>query len=202
MNTEPVGLLPASDEPNDYLAADDVIDHGHPEIRALAGRLRRSSPEATARTAFEYVRDEIAHSGDVQEWSAAYRASDVLVRRNAICHGKAHLLAAVLRAQGIRAGLCYQRLNVLHGLVAVHWPAREGGAAGRWVRLDPRGNKPGVDAGFATVPGEERLAWAVDPAAGEFDCPTVYPSTPPVLLRALAEARPGVQGYGHPPLEL
>ncbi|MGK4582304.1 transglutaminase domain-containing protein [Kitasatospora sp. HPMI-4] len=97
-NAGPMRLRPASAALADYLAADEVIDHGHPEIRALADRLRGVRPEAGARAAFEYVRDEIAHSGDVGEWSAAYRASDVLANRNAICHGKAHLLTALLRA--------------------------------------------------------------------------------------------------------
>ncbi|MFB7666542.1 transglutaminase family protein [Kitasatospora sp. NPDC056138] len=197
MNPGPIGLSPASADLADYLAADDVIDHRHPEIRVLADRLCGDSRQAGARAAFEYVRDEVAHSGDVGEWSAAYRASDVLASRNAICHGKAHLLTALLRAQGTAAGLCYQRLGVLHGLVAVHWPA-----TGGWVRLDPRGNKPGADARFAAEPGAERLAWVPDPAAGEFDYPTVYPSTPPVLRRALARARPGEQGFGHLPSEL
>ncbi|WP_371498489.1 transglutaminase family protein [Kitasatospora sp. NBC_00374] len=195
MTTEPPPLRPASTDPADYLAADDVIDHGHPEIRALADRLRRDSVRESARAAFEYVRDRVAHSADLGRWSAAYRASDVLAAGDAICHGKAHLLTAVLRAQGIPAGLCYQRLDVLHALVAVHWPRPEGG--GTWVRLDPRGNKPGVDAQFATDPADERPAWPVDPARGEFWYDTVYPATPDGLRTALATADPGRTGYGY-----
>ena len=64
-----------------------------------------------------------------------------------------------LRANGIPAGLCYQRLVMdretegfmLHGLNAVLLP--EFG----WYRIDPRGNKRGVDARFD--PPNERLAW-------------------------------------------
>ncbi|MEV4615190.1 transglutaminase family protein [Kitasatospora sp. NPDC049258] len=200
MTTVPIPLRPASADLADYLAADDVIDHHHPRIRALARHLRGDSAERSARAAFEHVRDRVAHSADLGRWSAAYRASDVLAAGNAICHGKAHLLTALLRAQGIPAGLCYQRLEVLHGLIAVHWPDAAGG--GRWVRLDPRGNKPGVDARFATDPAEERLAWPVDPARGEFDYATVHPATPPALLAALATARPDRTGYGYLPTEL
>ncbi|MER8183496.1 transglutaminase family protein [Kitasatospora sp. NPDC094015] len=196
MSTVPILLRPASPDLADYLAADDVIDHHHPQVRALALRLRGDSVESGARAAFEYVRDEVAHSADAGRWSGAHRASDVLAAGDAICHGKAHLLAAVLRAQGVPTGLCYQRLEVLHGLVAVHWPG------GGWVRLDPRGNRPGVDARFATDPARERLAWPVDPAKGEYDHTTVHPATPPVLLAALATARPGRTGYGHLPLDL
>lgn len=88
-------LHPASPGLDDYLAADDVIDHRHPAILETARGL--GTPEA----AFTFVRDDIAHSRDAGVWSAAYRASDVLAARNAICHGKAHLAAALLRALGV-----------------------------------------------------------------------------------------------------
>jgi transglutaminase-like putative cysteine protease len=197
MTTTPPALVPASDALADYLAADAVIDHGHPEIRALAARLRGENAEETARAAFAYVRDEIAHSADAGEWSAAYRASDVLATRNSICHGKAHLLAALLRAEGIPTGLCYQKFEVLHGLVAVYWPD-----SGQWVRIDARGGEPGTRARFATDRAEEQVAWPVDPSLGELDYPTVHPATPPVLLTALAEAAVGAAGYGYLPAEL
>ena len=125
----------------------------------------------------------------------------MLESRNAICFGKAHLLTALLRAADIPTGLCYQRLAddsgpdgfVLHGLVATR-------LAGRWSQLDPRGNKPGVDAQFDLY--HERLAWPVDPALGETDYPTVHPSTPPKLLAGLAAARPGPDAYARLPTEL
>ncbi|AUG78867.1 hypothetical protein CFP65_4107 [Kitasatospora sp. MMS16-BH015] len=171
-----------------YLAADAVIDHGHPEIRALAERLRRGTPVETARAAYEYVRDEIPHSGDVDRWSAAYRASAVLAEGNAICHGKAHLLIALLRASGIPAGVRYQRFEVLHGLVAAWWPG-EG-----WVSIDPRGNVGGITAEFSVVRAAERIAFPE--AALE---PGVYPAVPERVARALAEAVPGVAGYEYLP---
>ena len=75
------------------------------------------------------------------------------------CYAKSHLLAALLRANGIPTGFCYQRLSIddkgapfsLHGLNAVHLP--EVG----WYRADCRGNKTGVDAQF--TPPIERLAF-------------------------------------------
>ncbi|GAA4859827.1 transglutaminase family protein [Kitasatospora terrestris] len=194
----PLGpLTPDTADLDAYLAADAVIDHRHPEIAALAARLRGADAEATARAAFAYVRDEIDHSADVDVWSAAYRASDVLARGNGICHAKSHLLAALLRANGIPAGLCYQKLEVLHGLNAVYWPE-----TGQWVRLDARGNRNGADGRFATAPAEERTAWADDPARGDHHYTTVYAAPPADLLAGLARAREGVAGFDYLPAEL
>lgn len=81
----------------------------------------------------------------------------------------------------------------MHGLIAVH-------IDGRWARLDPRGNKPGVDARYDLV--EERLAFPTDPAQGEIDYPTVYPASPPSVLAALAAGKPTVAGYAYLPAEL
>ncbi|MBL0716467.1 MAG: transglutaminase family protein [Desulfosarcina sp.] len=66
------------------------------------------------------------------------------------CYSKSHLLAALLRANDIPAGLCYQRLTVsdnkppfcIHGLNAVYLEQHG------WYRLDARGNKSGVTAEF------------------------------------------------------
>ncbi|MFC1439102.1 transglutaminase family protein [Streptacidiphilus sp. N1-10] len=190
-----VPLVPAS---ADYLAADDVIDHTHPAVRAKAAELHRAGDgTATARAAYDFVRERIAHSRDLGEWSAAYTASDVLAAGNAICHGKAHLFAALLRANGIPAGLCYQRLAddvpggfVVHGLNAVL-------LQDRWVRLDARGGAPGAGARFSTDPADERPAFPADPAQQEVDYPTVHATTPPALLDGLRAARPDRHGYDY-----
>jgi transglutaminase-like putative cysteine protease len=111
-----------SDRLDDHLVADAVIDHHHPSIRESAVARdphddithddtahadTAHADTAVARAAFEFVRDEVSHSADVGEWSAAYVASDVLRERNGICHAKSHLLAALLRARGIPTGFCY-----------------------------------------------------------------------------------------------
>lgn len=46
-----------SDRPEAYVAEDEIIDHIHPAIRDLAGRLRGANREQTASAAFAYVRD-------------------------------------------------------------------------------------------------------------------------------------------------
>lgn len=185
-------LLDASD-PSEYLGSDDVIQATAPEVVALAAQLRAGHPEdlAFARAAFEFVRDEITHSWDDRDRRVTLTATDVLREGTGLCFAKSHLLTAILRAQGIPAGLCYQRLrdrdgHVLHGLVAVHLD-------GGWHRLDARGNKPGVNAEFA--PGTERLAFDVDAALGEVDYPRVYARPAEVVLAALSGAEDSLSLY-------
>ena len=146
-----------------FLAASTYIDIDTPEVRACARRLAEGAASGleVARACFEFVRDEIRHSSDFQLNPVTCKASDVLRHGTGYCYAKSHLLAALLRANGIPAGLCYQRLSVgtggapycLHGLNAVH--LKDFG----WYRIDARGNKPGIDARFA--PPVEYLAFAV-----------------------------------------
>ncbi|WP_227425218.1 transglutaminase-like domain-containing protein [Pengzhenrongella sicca] len=173
--------------PAAYLAADDVIDADHPAVRDAAATLRAAHPGDVpfARAAFELARDEIRHSCDAADPRVTLRASDVLRDGVGLCFAKSHLLAAMLRAEGVPAGLCYQRLTddgetfVLHGLVAVH--LQDG-----WHRLDPRGNKPGVDAQFSLT--SERLAWPVRVDLGERDYPQVLVAPDRDVVRALRGA--------------
>lgn len=173
-----------------YLAADDVIDHDHPQVRGVAAELasRADDAYAYARTAFVYVRDTIPHSADSGDPRVTWRASDVLATRNGICHAKSVALTALLRAHAIPAGLCYQRLTddganpLVHGLVALRLPGHD-----RWARVDPRGNKPGVDARFSL--DTERLAWAVREELGEIDYPALHATLPAAVLNALRGAR-------------
>ena len=146
-----------------YLRTTEVIDWEHLEVRRLASKLAEGmdGPVAIAKRCFEWVRDEIRHSHDHQLDPVTCKASDVLRHQTGYCYAKSHLLAALLRANGIPAGLCYQRLSrddngppfCLHGLNAVHLP--EVG----WYRIDPRGNKGGVNAQF--TPPVEQLAFSV-----------------------------------------
>jgi transglutaminase-like putative cysteine protease len=174
-------------DPSSYLGADAVIDLGHPTIRQLAAMLRaeHSGDVPFAEAAFEYARDSVRHSWDVQDPRVTVSASDALRDRVGLCFAKAHLLTALLRSEGIPAGLCYQRLSdggssfVLHGLVAVH-------LRGSWHRQDPRGNKPGVNAQFSLT--TEQLAWPVRGELGEHDYAEVLVSPHPAVVRALSDA--------------
>ncbi|MET9350594.1 transglutaminase-like domain-containing protein [Streptomyces termitum] len=174
-----------------YLAVSEAIDHDHPLVRALADQIAADHPDAYsyAEAAYLFVRDTIPHSQDSGDPRVTWRASDVLELGTGICHAKSAAYAALLRARGIPAALCYQRLTdddgadpMVHGLVALRLPGAE-----RWARQDVRGNvPPGVDARFST--GEERLAWAVRPEFNEVDYPVLYDEPHPVVLRSLQDA--------------
>ncbi|MCF3181082.1 transglutaminase family protein [Streptomyces polychromogenes] len=173
-----------------YLASSEAIDHWHPLVQETADALWNSTGDAYsyAEAAFELVRDTIPHSADSGDMRVSWRASDVLSTRNGICYAKSHALVALLRAQGIPAGLCYQLLgddegsnHVIHGLVALRLPGRED-----WSRVDPRGNKPGVDARFSL--DVEQLAFPVRPELGEIDHPGLYDAPHPATLKALQES--------------
>ena len=168
-----------------YLGEDAAIDHEHPLIQQIAADLLHTgggSDEGFAQAAFEYVRDEIRHSMDAGDSEVTWRASDVLEKRTGLCYAKSHAYVALLRAAGVPAGLCYQRLSMdeggfaLHGLTAVCLD-------GVWTRQDPRGDRPGVHTEFAPV--GEWLAYEVRPAAGEVDYPTVYAAPHPAVLSVL-----------------
>lgn len=171
-----------------YLDSSTYIDFEHPLVRDAADSLRRAAESRTAlvRSCFEYVRDEIRHSLDYRQNPVTCRASDVLKYRTGYCYAKSHLLAALLRANGIPAGLCYQRLAVgdsaslycLHGLNAVFLDDFG------WYRIDARGNKPGIDAQFC--PPREALAFSTG-GRGECDLPEIWADPLPCVVAALEQ---------------
>lgn len=173
-------------EPSAYLGADEVIESTAPSVVELASRLRSDHPDDIefARAAYEWVRDRVQHSVDVGDPRVTLTPTQVLAEGVGLCFAKSHLLVALLRSQGVPAGLCYQRLadegvHVLHGLVAVY-------LSGSWHRLDPRGNNERVWAEFCLE--AERLAWTPVPELGEIDYPAVLVSPPAVVVATLRNA--------------
>lgn len=173
---------------NPFLVSTDIIDADHGAVRRRARDLAAGAEDATeiARRCFEFVRDEIKHTQDYALNPVTCSASEVLNAATGFCYAKSHLLAALLRANGIPAGLCYQRLSLdetgtrhcLHGLVAV-WLEGIG-----WYRIDPRGNRAGVDAEFQ--PPVERLAFRLT-LPGELDLPEVWAEPLPVVVSRLKQ---------------
>jgi transglutaminase-like putative cysteine protease len=169
-----------------YLKSTGIIDWQHPDILQLANKLAREkeSVEAIAQSCFEWVRDKIRHSYDYQMNPVTCRASDVLKFGTGYCYAKSHLLAALLRANSLPAGFCYQRLSInddgapysLHGLNAVYLPKYG------WYRLDARGNKEGVKAEF--TPPKEQLAYTIR-LSEEADCLKVFAEPLPIVIKAL-----------------
>jgi len=169
-----------------YLEPATLIDRDAPQIVAFVEEnLRGCEPEEAARRAFHFVRDEVAHSWDIQGRAMSRSAGDAIRIREGICYPKSHLFAALMRRYGIPAAVCYQRLTLadddsggyaVHALNAVY-------IGERWSRLDPRGNKPGVAAAFSL--DRERLAFPIRPQYDEVDYPVLFAAPHPSIVHTL-----------------
>ena len=186
-----------------YLTSSHYIDWQHPHVLAQAQALAAgcTTPETIAKACFAFVRDHIKHSWDYRFNPVTCQASEVLQHGTGYCYAKSHLLAALLRANGIPAGLCYQRLTItdqppfcLHGLNALYLP--EYG----WYRVDARGNKLGVDAEFC--PPTEKLAFPLlNPQ--EQDLPGIFAEPLPVVVQVLESSATVEEVYANlPDIEL
>lgn len=169
-----------------YLRPTKIIDYTDPAIQRLTYKLASGSSDSVsiAKKCFEWVRDEIKHSGDYHMNPVTCRASEVLRHKTGWCFAKSHLLAALLRANSIPTGFCYQRLSrngkgppfTLHGLNAVFLDGIG------WYRIDARGNRSGVDVQF--TPPVEHLAWPIT-IEGEADLPEIWPDPLSIVVDAL-----------------
>jgi transglutaminase-like putative cysteine protease len=173
-----------------YLQVSEVIDWQEPAVLKRAQHIAsgHQTPDLIAKACFEWVRDEIRHSFDYQMNPVTYRASEVLQYRTGYCYAKSHLLAALLRANRIPSGFCYQRLSIddkgapysLHGFNAIY--LTEVG----WYRVDARGNRKGVDAQF--TPPKEQLAFMLQ-FPGEADFQNILPEPLSIVVEALKAQR-------------
>jgi transglutaminase-like putative cysteine protease len=166
-----------------YLRHSDVVDYDDVTVRQLAGSVAGGSDVDVLQAAFELVRDRFPHSFDAgAEAGIACSAPDVVRLGHGLCYAKSHLLAAILRCNGIPTGFCYQRMKseqggfVLHGFNAVC-------VGDRWVRIDARGNNERVHVTF-DLEGD-MLAYPVDERAGECEYPVVFSKPDAGLLKAL-----------------
>ncbi len=192
-----VKLLP---DMKPFLGSSLYIDSQHPAIVVQAAKLAEgcAGEEEIAKRCFEFVRDEIKHSWDYRLNPVTCKASEVLIHGTGYCYAKSHLLAALLRANGIPAGLCYQQLTLdgdqppccLHGLNAVY--LQQYG----WYRIDARGNKAGVNADFC--PPLEKLAFPIVHPL-EQDLPGIHAEPLPAVVKALTEHQTVEQVYDNLP---
>lgn len=176
---------------SDYLTEiPPVVTFSSPLIRNKIEKIRNTTNKQIeqAKIAFEFVRDEIKHSFDIKSEKVTINAENVLKEGEGICFAKSHLLTSILRGLEIPAGFCYQSVLVpnsdkyaLHGLNAVF--LTETG----WFRLDPRGNKEGVNSEFS--PYKEKLAYNIRTEFGEKDYNEVFAAPLPSVIEALSVAK-------------
>ena len=199
-------ILPYTTSLSDYLKEDDVIDYSDESITQLADELYKKADSETEyiKAAFEFVRDEVSHSADINEDMITCSASEVLIARHGICFAKSHLLAALLRCKSIPTGFCYQKLTfgdetspvlVYHGLNGVYLNEYK-----KWIRLDARGNKGKINAQFSI--DEEQLAYLVCTEKGEEDGLVIYPAPDVKILEKLKNNKTRTALWNDLPTEL
>lgn len=198
-------LTPDSDDIAAFLQSTDVIDWKHGEVRSKSNALTTgaSTINKKVRMLFEWVRDEIPHSKDADLEVVTCHASEVLKAGTGICYAKSHLFVALLRAQGIPAGFCYQVLRrdrplngmVLHGLSGVYMEEDK-----EWILLDPRGNTNECNAQFGAK--NDGLAFQTNDSFGEFMYPMVYHSPASVVVNILQAYGSRTKMWPHLPTSL
>lgn len=185
----------------EFTASSYYIDYEDPKIQELIiiFKEKEDTEIGRVRAVFEYVRDEIDHSYDIESNEVTRKASEVLEKKHGICYAKSHLFAAILRGMGIPAGISYQRLTLydkpedgfcIHALNTVYLSEYE-----KWIRLDARGNKEGVNAQFSI--DEEKLAFPIRVEYGEIDYLTNYVNPHPEIIKALENNSDGRVMYEH-----
>ena len=195
-----------SNKIDEYLKHDNVIDYDNEAVTELANTLSKKANNEIdfIKTAYEFVRDHISHSADINEDVVTCAASEVLKAGHGICFAKSHLLAALLRCKSVPSGFCYQKLIlddetatvlIYHGLNGVYIKEYK-----KWIRLDARGNKVGVNAQFSIE--TEQLAFPISPNMGEADSFIVYPDPDIKVLEKLRKNKTRTELWDDLPTEL
>ena len=159
-----------------FLQEHEYIDFSSPLIIEKAKQLfnQINTDVEKAKIAFEYVRDEIPHSFDIEAKIITAKASDVLKYQTGICHAKANLLAALLRTQWIPTGMCFQHITLadddslgycVHCFNAIY-------VDNHWIKVDARGNTNGKNARFSL--DKPILAFPNRQNYNEFFWPGIY----------------------------
>lgn len=188
-----------NDSMNDYLTFSKYINGNDVRIVSKANEFKQkyTNEISLIKAVYEFVRDEIKHSWDIQDKRVTKSATEVLEQGVGICWAKSNLLAVLLRACGIPAGICYQRLTLgdtpdtgfcIHALNAVYIKSMD-----KWIRLDARGNKKGVDAQFDLQ--TEKLAFVVRTNMGEADYRTIYAKPSDKLMNVLENNTDAIYMY-------
>lgn len=201
-----MNIITYSDNIDTYLCNDEIIDFKCESVSELADKISSVCTNETEyiKAAYEYVRDNISHSADINNDIITCSASEVLSAGHGICFAKSHLLVALLRNKSIPSGFCYQKLIldddtapilIFHGLAGVYLKEYD-----KWIRLDPRGNKEGVNAQFSIE--HEQLAFPVRHEKGEEDIPFVYPLPDKCIVQTLTKCKTRTELWNDLPTKL
>lgn len=199
-------VTPWTDNIEEYLKEDNVIDYKNESITQIAKSFseKYESDIEYIKAVYEFVRDNISHSADINEDMITCTASEVLNAGHGICFAKSHLLVALLRYRSVPAGFCYQKLIlddktapvlVYHGLNGVYIKEYE-----KWIRLDARGNTNGIDAQFSI--DKEKLAFEVRRDKSEEDSFIVYPDPDVKIIKKLTASKKRTRLWENLPDEL
>lgn len=197
-------LIIESDKKTDYLREiPNIITYKTPYIQERIKEIEEQTSvlKERAEIAFKIARDEVKHSFDTKELAVTINGEEALKTHNGICFAKSHTLATLLRGMGIPTGFCYQRVlkdgktvesgYALHGLNALYFEDTG------WFRVDPRGNKPGINAQFTWE--EEQLAYPIRTELGEVDYPNVFVAPLHEVIHAMEKSKDSKELFSNRP---
>jgi transglutaminase-like putative cysteine protease len=134
-----------------FLAPAEYVDSDHPAVQAAARALCNDcvSEAGKAQAIYRFVREILYHAADFADLES-YRASHVLEAGYGYCGAKASLFAALCRAEGIAARLCFadvtnhiatHRSKAKMGSNLYAWHGyNEVRVDGRWLKVSPTFN--------------------------------------------------------------
>ncbi|MFX1392146.1 MAG: transglutaminase family protein [Promethearchaeota archaeon] len=181
-------MKPESNNIQDYLQITPIIDWDNPAILEKLSELTKELKYDVDKACclYEWVRDIIPHSKDINANIVTCKASEVLLKRTGTCYSKTILLAAMLRAEKIPTGFCYQVLRqdpplegtILHALNGIFIPSIK-----KWIRVDPRGNSDSLDGQFSI--DNEKLCFPIESEKSVLIYETIYIDPAPVVVNML-----------------
>ena len=172
----------------------ECIDFSNPLNQKKVLELKQASDSQLEyiKNAYRFVRYEIPHSWDIKSEKVSRKASEVLLNKTDICWTKSCMLAALLRANGIPAGISCQLLTradgsadegyIIHALNTVYI-----NELNKWIRFDARGNKATVHAEFSL--DEEKLAFPIRSKLDEIDYRDNNPDLDSRLIKILKKSK-------------
>src|SRR5699024_12763320 len=95
-----------------YLHESNEVDYSNPIVKEKVSELFKPSQTEIEKEKieFEYVRDDISHSWDIQGTQVTCKASEVLVIGEGICYAESNLCVVLLLSQDIPTGFGYHLL--------------------------------------------------------------------------------------------